>query len=69
MNDLRGSVGFAVKNDVITRCGPPLSRYQILVRELRALEHQIRSGKAGTFALARRKEKLRRRLEQEREAL
>jgi hypothetical protein len=39
------------------------------VRELRALEYQIRSGKAGAFALARRKEKLRRRLEQEREAL
>jgi hypothetical protein len=48
------------------RLGAPLSRYQILIRELRAIEYQIRSGKAGAFALARRKEKLRRRLEQER---
>jgi hypothetical protein len=47
------------------RLGAPLSRYQILVREMRAIEYQIRSGKPGAAALARRKEKLKRRLEEE----
>jgi hypothetical protein len=50
----------------LTRLGPPLSKYQILVRELRAIEYQIRTGKPGAVALARKKEKLRRRLEAER---
>jgi hypothetical protein len=48
--------------EALQRRGPPLSKRQILVREIRAIERQIREGKAGAAALARRKEKLRHRL-------
>jgi hypothetical protein len=49
----------------LDRLGKPLTRTQIILRELRAVEHFIRRG-GDRASLTRRAEKLRKRLEAER---